>query len=276
MRPAPRSWLPWLLLGLALLFCATSAWAGTPEDLGLAKWVLVPGAKGSTVEATRLVFRNDSRLQYPDLNKEVSEITIDAEWIDPSTKYEMTLEVVVKYDDSASENLTATFPKGSPKTQLVVRPKWWHGRVVKNIEMYHARGMTTVAARRVRVSVEHVAVFIDSSVLGSAKLNPGDSLRGNIIVIKGNTATKKCPYLSNIKAEQITVVAAASSQMNSRSDLMLKLYDSKGKCLKTLSKDINGNVREYTFSLKGIDLSQVDRVVFEPGVNHLVIRKIAL
>ncbi len=270
-----RSFVATLVLATVCLWAHPAA-AGSKQTAPLSVWKVKKGAAGSAVGA-RVICRTYSPVVWANVGKEISEIRVKVEWLNSAAHVDSGLRLTVKYYDWSEETLFAKIPRNARHHELVFKPAIGKGRKVKQLELGHGQSGMHIEVHKVRLAIEQGAVFMNQSALGSAKLHAGINLRNNLIIMQWDAPGHTRPYLTNVRAKQMKVLAGKSTAVTTfKNSLYVTLRDKNGHNIKTLTQPVNSHLTELTFSFAGIDMSKVERVVFAPSGSgvHMHIRRI--
>jgi hypothetical protein len=265
------------LVAALIVAAAPTAWAGQLEDSPLTAWHVKKGSPGSKAEGGNIVVRIYSPVVWDGVGREVSEVRVEIDALVPFKHVEGGLQLRINYDDWLEEVVEGVIPKNTKSYEIVYRPKWSKGRIVKSFDLHHGQTGSELRIRRFRMAVERTAVVLTSSAFGAAQLHAGENLRNNILVMRWDDDFKKRPYLTNFKAGRLRVLAAKTGGGPTfKNDLFVKALDARGNSLKSWSKPLDANVQPLEFVLTGVDMKKVDRIVFEPSGSgcHMAIRQI--
>ncbi len=266
-----------LIVLILLTIPSTMSFAQTRVPMSNWKVADTSSRNPSKVTAADITLRVYSNVVWENVNLEMSSITMKVR-----SKARMhtgqNLSVSFHYDDGFVEVLKVEFPGTNTQVTTVTKSlRLNKGRQIKKLELGHGRSggryhITEISYNR----APPTAVFINQSKLGGAKLNQGDAMHNNVLVVK--RALKNRPFLSNIPSTKMQLVASVTGfrgysgfLVKNMKEYSLTIFamDKQGNTLKTLRVPLTLEVKEVDIDLGDVDVKLVDRIVFSSGYSGI-------
>lgn len=233
----------------------------------------------SEVGSASMIIRQGSYVYCDNINKEVSRITIDCNWLNTMGHVDARLQLWVTFDDNGQEVIDGKLPRNSTHNVINYDLQWAKGKLVKGLELRGGGSGVEIKVTEVLLTLAPpTAVFMSQSSFGGAKLYP-EARHNDVFMVGWDTPHDKRPYLTNVKSTKINITANKSSAHPQAAGTMkFHLTDANGHPFKWFDQKLDGNVISFDLQLEPSDLDRLDKmfITFGGSGYHAAIRRIII
>jgi hypothetical protein len=258
------------LLALSAGICCAAHTAELPMNI----WRVVDG--DSRVRGDHLLLRNESAVEA-NVNMEIGTVSMAARTTERRGQGVLT-KLTLTYDDGAEETCDLRVEADTRGHRVRFEPKFSDWRRVVHLKLWHPADRMELIVDELTVSAERpVMQFTDSSLLGSGYIPP-KAIENGVLKVKWE-AGESLAQIPAPRSRQVIVFGAkvddSQWELEDEENLLLAAVDRDGRVLKRYAEPLNGRVQPVLFYLYDLDLSRVERLIFETdGNSEFAIRQI--